>query len=523
MIINQDNQNANIEEIPSYNDKAHWILLAVCILGVMIQIDMTAVNVALVPIADTINADLSLVQWALSAYVLAWGAFVLAAGRLADLFGRRRTFLIGTLLFMLGSALTGIAYQGWSLILGRIVQGIGGALFLPGLYTLVFMAFPENKRGSALGILTSSIAIGLAIGPTFGGLILHFLNWRWIFFLNLPLGLPIIAIILWAVKKEPWRLLQESMDYIGAILIITSLFLLMFALDQIGNWGISSSKFVLSLALALLLLFIFLIYERRQVHPLIQLALFKNYKFLGASLCYIVTGFNFTLILMIGNLYLQNALDYSPLYSGLIFLVMTFMFALLSVLGGKLADRLEPQVPSVLGLSATAMGLLVFGFCTQYSNIGLPILALALVGVGVGLSFPALNTTMMKSVNQNLLSTASSVFAMFGCIGNTFGLIFGSIIIITCGQKRLTYLLSHQQMQLNVDQQQILQTVIGSTHYSPAQLTLFPSATIPDLINILRSSFVYAMSISMFGGMLLALLGIIISLFLIKPNTRHYQ
>ncbi len=111
-------------------------------------------------------------------------------------------------------------------------------------------------------------------------------------------------------------------------------------------------------------------------------------------------------------------------------------------MGRKLADRLEPRIPAVLGLGATAIGLLFFAFCTQYSNIWLPILALALVGVGVGLKVPALNTTMMKSVNQNLLSTASSVFAMFGCVGNTFGLIFGSIIIITFGQKRLTYLLS---------------------------------------------------------------------------------
>src|SRR5271155_340867 len=118
--------------------KPNWILFAVCILGIMIQIDFTAVNVALVAIGQTLQADLSLVQWSLSAYVLAWGAFLLTAGRCADLFGKRRTFLLGTLLFMIGSALTGIAMHPWFLILGRVVQGIGGALFMPGIYALVF-------------------------------------------------------------------------------------------------------------------------------------------------------------------------------------------------------------------------------------------------------------------------------------------------------------------------------------------------------------------------------------------------
>lgn len=516
MMTSQDDLQNNKK--PSRLDKAGWILFAVCILGIMIQIDFTAVNVALVDISHTLHTGLSTVQWALSAYVLAWGAFVLTAGRLADLFGKRRTFLTGTILFMLGSALTGAAFQAWFLIFGRIIQGIGGALFLPGLYTLVFTAYPENKRGSALGILTSAIALGLAIGPTFGGVVSHVLNWRWIFFLNLPLGVPVLAIIFWAVQKEPWRVLEESMDYIGAVLIITALLTLMLTLDHTLAWGIFSTQFLFSLLITLILITLFIFYELRQEHPLIQLSMFQNQSFLGCSLSYIFMGFNFSTILIISNLYLQNALDYSPLATGFIFLIMTVMFALLSIFSGKLADRMDPRIPIVAGGLTMVVSLLIFSFCTQHSSLWLTITALAFAGMGVGLGFPALNATMLKSVNQNLLSTASSVFAMFGCLGNTMGLIFGSVIIVNFGQKKLAGLLAEHSYSFTPDQQQVLNSVIGSTHYSPSQLTQFPQQSISELMDILRSAFVHAMSITMWAALLLTILAIIISVVLIKPK-----
>lgn len=498
------------------NPKSAWILFAVCILGVMLQIDFTAVNVALTAMGHTLNADLNTVQWALSAYVLAWGAFVLTAGRLADLFGKRRTFLIGVILFMLGSALTGAATQAWFMILGRVVQGAGGALFLPGVYTLVFTAFPENKQGVALGILTSSIAIGLAIGPTFGGIVLHLLNWRWIFFLNLPLGIPVIAIIMWAVPREPWRLSSESMDYLGAALVALSLVLLMYALNQVSVWGISSPKFLVLIAASLLLMVIFVLYERRLAHPLFQMDMFRNQIFLGCTLTYVIMGFTFSTTLIVGGLYLENALDYSALNTGFIFLVMTAMFAVLSVYGGKLVDLMDPRVPIVSGGIATALAFFTFALCTQHSPLWMPMLALALFGIGGGLGFPALNATMMKSVTKDQLSTASSAFAMFGCVGNTIGLILSSVIIVTFGQHKLNQLLAQQAQPLNPDQSALLHTIIGTPHYNAAQLTLFPADHIPNLLDTLRAAFVHGMTISMIITMILAILGAIISAVLIK-------
>ncbi len=496
------------------NHKAGWVLFAACILGIMIQIDYSAVNVALVDIANTVKINLSTAQWILSAYVLAWGSFVLAAGRLADLFGKRRIFLIGTLLFMLGSGLTGAASHALWLVLGRVIQGIGGALFLPGLYTLVFTAYPEHKRGMAFGVLTAAIAIGLAIGPTFGGVVVHVLNWRWIFFLNIPLGIPVVAIVLWAIKREPWRTSQESMDYIGAALLAFILLTFMFALNHISNWGIISTPFFATMLILSALIFIFIIFERRQAYPLIGIELFSNRAFLGCSFTFIFLGYNFATTLIIANLYLQNALGYSALTAGLIFLIMTVMFGILSIHGGKMVDRMDPRIPIAGGATATLISMLIFATCTTHSPLWQPILALVTVGIGIGLGFPALNTTMMKTVDSSLLNTASGAFSMFGLIGNTIGLIFSSLLIVLLGQQKLTELLANQNF--TTQQLNTLRTIINSTHYDPAQLVNFPTSSIPLLMDSLRKAFIHAMSISMLLAAALSLLSIILTLVFIK-------
>ncbi|MBS0351771.1 MAG: MFS transporter, partial [Proteobacteria bacterium] len=448
----------------------------------------------------------------------AWGAFVLTAGRCADLFGKRRTFLIGTCLFMLGSAFTGMAIAPWFLILGRVIQGIGGALFLPGLYTLVFTAFPENRRGFALGMLTSSIAIGLAIGPTFGGGVLHLLNWRWIFFLNLPLGIPVMAIIIWAVKKEPLRLMNESMDFIGAFLVALALVILMVALNQIHLLGIGSARVWSLLILSLLIIGFLIVYESRQKFPLIKFEMFKNKNYLGCLFNYVVMGFSFSTLLIVGGLYLENVLQYSAFNTGFIFLVMTAMFAVLSVYSGKLVDKVGSKLPIIAGGIFTSLSFLVFAVCDQHSPLWMPVLVLALFGVGGGLSFPALNANMLKSVPSNLLSTASSAFAMFGTIGNSAGLILSSVIMVSFGEKKLIPLLAHTGLLITPTQIPILKHILGTPHYSTDQLKDFAPANIPILLDTLRAALVNGMTIMVLITACLTILGIMVSAILIRDH-----
>ncbi len=500
--------------------RAAWILFAVCILGIMIQIDYTAVNVALIDIGRTLNINLTTAQWALSAYVLAWGSCVITAGRCADLFGKRRTFILGTLLFMLGSVLTGAAGIAWFLILGRVVQGLGCALFLPSLYTLVFTAFPDNKRGFALGVLTSAISLGMAIGPTFGGIILHLLDWRWIFFLNIPLGIPVIGIILWAVKREPLRVINEPLDWVGALLVALGLVILMYCLNKVSIWGALSWHFLLGVLSALIILILFVCYERQSQYPLLQLDMFSNRIFLGCNLAYIIMGYTFSTILIVGGLYLQNALDYSALNTGFIFLIMTAMFASISIYGGQLVDHIDARIPIVIGLTVSAAATLALAFCTPQSPLWMPMLALGLYGIGGGLGFPSLNATMLKSIPQNSLNTASSAFTMFGLIGNTLGLILNSAIIVALGKAYFKNWLAAHSWHVDIAQMEQLRSIMAGVHYHNKQFSLFDETKIPTLLSLMRDAFVHGMFYSMMLTFLLNLISIAICLFFIRNISR---
>ncbi len=498
------------------NSRPMWILFAVCILAVMVQVDYTAVNVAIVDISKSLHASLTIIQWVLSAYVLTWASFVLAAGRIADIFGRRRMFIIGTVFFLLGSMFSGMATSDWMLIISRMLQGLGGALFIPSLYSLVFTAFPEHKQGMALGVLSGAFALGMAIGPTLGGVILHLLDWRWIFYVNVPLGLLVLFIITKVTPKEPKRVLDEPMDYMGMMLLAVASMSLIYALSLLSSVSIISINFLSLVAVAAVFLIAFIFIQLRRKYPLIRLSLFKNKPFLGCVLVYVTMGYNFAAVLIIIDLYIQNTLNYSAFDTGFVFLVMTIAFGILSYFGGKFADSMDARIPITVGAAGTAVAVLIFAFTTLHTPVWMTMIGLAFAGLGLGLAFPALNTAMMRTVDQNELSTASGAFTMFGCYGNTIGLIFSSIILVAIGKLKLFSLFATKHLHLTTVQNHEVSKLMASTHYSATQLTSFPKAMIPNIMHDTHTAFVHAMSQCMKISFVLAVIGVVLTIILIK-------
>lgn len=495
-----------------------WILFAVSIVGFMIQVDYTAVNVGLEAIAATVHSDLTTIQWVLSAYVLAWGAMVIPAGRLADLYGNRRMFLLGNVLFLLGSIASGLATSAWFLIASRVLQGIGGAIFLPSIYTLIFTAYPNEERGKAMGVLTSAFAVGMAIGPTLGGVILHVLDWRYIFFVNIPFGIVVISIILMSIPKEPKKLLDESLDYLGAVFLALSFVTFMYGITQIRNLGLFDPKTIFILLSSMVLLAITLVLQRRAEHPILKLSLFQNKSFLGCILSYILLGYNFAAVLIIGSLYLQNTMNYSAFDTGLIFLAMTIAFGVLSTYAGRLCDVLDKRIIIVMGGLCCVLGTFIFANLTQTSPLWLICLMFALVGTGMGFAFPALNMAMMNSVGQNELNVASGTFTMFGCLGNTIGLIMSAVSIVYFGQTKLFALFSAMNITLNANQTTALNELIASAHYSSLTLSIFNATEIPTVMNNLHQAFVHAMSRSLWIALFFSFLSIVFGVLFIKEK-----
>lgn len=494
-----------------------WVLFAVCIVAFMVQIDFTAVNVALETISKTVHSDLTTTQWVLSAYVLAWGAMVIPAGRLADLYGKRRMFIFGTFIFIVGSTLSGLSNTTWLLISSRVLQGIGGAIFLPAVYTLVFSTYPSNQRGKAMGILTMAFAFGMAIGPTLGGAILHWLNWRFIFFINVPLGTLVIFLTFWAVPKEPKKLVNEPMNYFGSIIFAATFILLMFAVDQVKNLGLTN-PITLSIFLAsFVLLALTLIIQTKTKYPILKFSLFKNTAFLGCLLSYALLGYNFAAILIIGGLYLQSPMGYSAFSTGLIFLSMTIGFGLLSTYAGRLCDYVDYRLPIALGGFTSALGTIIFMSLTTTSPLWLICLMFFLAGTGFGFAFPGLNLAMMTVVNEDELNIASGTFTLFGCLGNTIGLIMSAVSIVYFGQYKLLSLIHYTKLSLNTIQENQLKALMASTHYTQSVIeSLVGVKHVPTVIHNLHQAFVSAMTKSLLIALILAIISILLGIFLIK-------
>lgn len=500
-------------QIPNHRG---WILFAVCIVAFMVQIDYTAVNVGLESMARTVHSNLTTIQWVLSAYVLAWGSMVIPAGRLADLYGKRRMFILGNVLFLLGSTLTGLSTTAWMLIASRVLQGVGGAIFLPAIYTLIFTAYPNKERGKAMGILTSAFAIGMAIGPTLGGVILHLLDWRYIFFINIPFGLLVISLILKYGAKEKRKLLDEPMDFIGSALLAFSFVVFMLCINLIKVDGLSSTHTLFGFLTFIVLISALLIYETKYSFPILKLSLFQNKSFLGCILSYILLGYNFAAILIIGGLYLQNTLNYNAFETGLIFLSMTVGFGVLSAYAGRLCDRFDARLMITLGGVSLVAGTLIFINLTPTSSLTEILIMFFLCGIGLGFAFPALNLSMMSAVKENELNVASGTFTLFGCLGNTIGLIMSAVSIVYFGQNYLLNLISKSNLTLSQTQTQALKTLIASAHYSSQQLANFSKDMIPTVLENLHLSFVYAISKSLTIALILSLLSIVIGVTLIK-------
>ncbi len=492
------------------------ILSSMLVLIFLINIDYSAVNIAMVSIAEEVHGDLQTLQWLLSGYVLAWGLLVIPAGRLADIYGKRRLFIYGVTLFTISSILCGLATSSWFLILGRVLQGFGGAMFVPPVYSLLFSSFPSHKQGLALGLLGASAGLGLAAGPSLGGMLLTLCGWHWIFFINVPLCLVAIALVAWATEKEPARLLDEKLDKFGSVLFAGAMTAIMLGLNQTERWGVDSPLFWTVIISGVVGLAIFCVWQRISSNRLIPAGLLTNPAFIGCMLGFAIFQITFSSILVTMALYLQNILGYSAYEAGMTFLAMTLALGALSPVGGKLADKMDVRVPIVGGMLILAVALFLVSQLTVEATLIQVSTALLLVGLGLGLSFPVLNAAMMKAVPAEMLSTASGVFVMGATIGNSLGVIISANLLVFLGKSKLASLLSVQNIDLSPDQYNSLVALLSSLHQDLSALKGLDDVILAQVLGYCKESFVGAMSVTMLIGVALALLAAAMGAWLIK-------
>jgi EmrB/QacA subfamily drug resistance transporter len=409
----------------SLDDRKRWLALMVLCFGVlMIVLDATIVNVALPSIRDDLGFSQTSLAWVVNAYLLTFGGFLLLGGRLGDLFGQRRLFLIGITFFTLASLACGIANTQGLLVAARALQGFGGAVVSAVGLSLVMSLFTEqDERAKAMGVYGFVAAGGGTIGVLLGGLLTDKLNWHWIFLVNLPVGIAVFALCLVLVPAARGQAAEGRLDVAGAISVTAALMLAVYAIVNGNGTGWTSAQTLGLLGAAVVLLAVFVAIEARVRAPLVPLGIFRLRNLTTANGIGILSAAAMFAAFFFSTLYLQLVLGYSPLQVGLAFLPQSLIMAACSLgLSARLVMRFGIKPPMITGLLLMTVALLLFARAPVDGSFIIDLLpSMILLGLGAGIGFNPIFLAAMSEVPQEESGLASGVvntaFMMGGALG----------------------------------------------------------------------------------------------------------
>jgi len=407
--------------------RSRWLALYVLCAGMlMIVLDVTVVNVALPAIQDDLGFTSSSLAWVVNAYLIAFGGLLLLAGRLGDLLGRRDIFVSGLVVFTAASVLCGLAESQEVLVAARFIQGVGGALTSAVILGMIVTLFPEpREQAKAIGVYAFVASAGGSIGLLAGGVLTQAINWHWIFFVNLPIGVATAVLAVKVIEKDKGLGMGRGTDVPGAVLITAALMVGVFTIVKpAAELGWTAPRTIALGLLTLTLLACFIVREATAANPLVPLRIFKSRNLTGANLIQALSASGMFGIFFLGSLYLQRVLGYDALQIGLGFLPTTVVMGLLSVrYSEKLVMRFGPRRPLIAGLVLIVAGLFLFTQAPVDGNYFIHVLpVLMLLGLGGGICFPALMGLSMADVKPEDAGLASGLIGTMGEVGAALGL-----------------------------------------------------------------------------------------------------
>ncbi|NWG09827.1 MAG: MFS transporter [Nitrososphaerales archaeon] len=420
-----------------------WTVLLITSIGAfMTPLDSTIVSVSLPAIASSLSIDYATVIWVPTAYLASLTVLLLSLGRLSDMRGRKPLFVSGFVTFITASLLCSISYSGLQLIVFRAVQGVGAAFIGATSTAIVTDVFPSRERGKALGINAMSVYVGLSVGPSLGGFLTHTLGWRSIFYINVPIGVSVIALALLKLRETVTPIQKQRFDLLGASTFSFGLVSLLVALTLGEGYGWGLSIIGLFIVGGVLLVIFTLVEKKRGTGAMLDISLFsRNRLFAAANVSALLNYTSYFGVSFFTSFYLQRALDYSPLQAGIILLTMPVIMAVLAPISGWLSDRIGSRILSSLGMVLICIGLLLMSTLGLTSSSTDVVIRLFIIGFGMGLFSSPNTSAVMGSVERNRLGVASGTLATMRFVGQSMSLaIMGAVVATVASSEVLSAL-----------------------------------------------------------------------------------
>ena len=492
-------------------------ILALIAMGVAVFIvanDFTALAVALPAIEKRFDTDVGTVQWVINAYALTFGVLIVVGGRLADIFGRKRMFILGAAIFAGFSVLGGAAQDTTWLISCRALMGIGGALMWPAILGMTFAALPPSRAGLAGGLILGAAGIGNAVGPMFGGLLTDALSWRWVFFVNVPIAaFGVVATWLAIHQTEP-QPSDRRIDYGGVATLSLGLVSLLVALDQVTDWGWGDARIVALLAVCAVMLVAFAFVEHRMNEAaLIPRDVIANRDFATACLAVLLISAVFFASLLYLPQFMQKILGYSPLKSGVGLVPMMGTFAVTSFAAGPLYNKLGPKLIVSLGCAAIAVGILLLSLIARDSGYGGLVAGMLVLGVGIGLFYSSITTASVTALDASRAGLAGGIVYMFQIAGGSVGLGLNTTLFTSSSKGNLNDHLGQLGAKVSSTQSDLVHGILAGTASGKQVLSQFSGGVAQRLSSLVHDSFIAGLHTSFrldtalaFGALLVALL-----------------
>ncbi|MBC8315127.1 MAG: MFS transporter [Bacteroidales bacterium] len=494
---------------------SRWLALAAFVLLITIlNMDATVVNLTIGPIEEEMKSSLKILQWVISIYGIAWSVFVIPSGKFANKFGKKKMLITGISIFILSSILCAIAHDVWLLILGRFIQGVGAAICIPPIYGLVYDKFPAGKRGFPIGLLGTGTGVGLAIGPTIGGFIMEQFPWPWIYYLNIPLGILVLLIVLFTIRKESQQV-SKSLDLISSLYVALIVLPLSYGINNISTWGLLSYQTLIVVVLVAAGLVMLHLHSKKATDPLIPKGTFSNKLYVSTLIGFMFLSFILGTVLVLTGLYMGNVLGFTTFHNALIFIGFATAFSLVSPIGGKLSEKMDARIPACIGLGISIIGIVLALFYGLHTTTIYLVISLALMGF-IGLSIAPYNATMLKAVNRLTVDALSGLYNMCGCMGFSIGVVISTNVLVQVSNAHLKKMLHKATIVIPEKAQAEFDSLITSAHRNVEEIAAVTLLSKEKILYFINESFLSGFHASMYTIIGAGAVAIILTLLWMK-------